>query len=127
LTAIIAGFSPVEYIGFMNVKDKLPHLFAIKVDDSYDIYTSKQHGFFDELVNVICHSDDAIKTYEYRVVTLKSPVKKQHTSLIRRSDRKIFNIHTWFYTNSGLDVESVDSTMPVIRFEKDVNDFLKRL
>jgi len=111
----------------MNVKDKLPNMFAIKIDESYDIYTSKHHAIFDELVNVICHCDDVIKTYEYKVINLKSPIKKRHVSLIRRSDRKIFSIYTWFYTNSGLDVESVDSTMPVIRFEKDVNDFLSCL
>lgn len=111
----------------MNVKDKLPHLFAIKVDNSYDIYTSKHHGFFDELVNVICPCDDAIKTYVYKVVSVKSPIKKRHTSLIRRNDIKIFSIYNWFYTNTGLDVESVDSTLPIIRFEKDVNDFLKCL
>jgi len=111
----------------MNVKDKLPNLFAIKIDESYDIYTSKQHGFFDELVNVICACDDLYKTYEYKVINLKSPIKKRNTSLIRRNDRKVFNIYTWFYTNVGLDVESVDSALPVIRFEKDVNDFLSRL
>jgi hypothetical protein len=109
----------------MNVKDKLPNLFAIKIDDSYDIYTSKHHAIFDELVNVICQSDEVIKTYLYKVVTVKSPIKKRHVSLIRRNDRKIFNIYTWFYTNAGLDVESVDTTLPIIRFEKDVDDFLK--
>lgn len=111
----------------MDVKDTLPRMFAVKIGDSYDIYTSRQHAVFDELVNIICHCDDVIKTYEYHVISLKSPIKKRHTSLIRREDRKVYNIYSWFYTNSGLDVESVDSTMPVIRFEKDVNDFLKCL
>jgi len=106
----------------MNVKEKLPHLFAVKIDNSYNIFSSKNHAVFDQLVNVINSCDEKYKTCKRQVVALKTDGREKNISLIRHEDKKIFNLYNWFYTNKGLDIGMNISIIPVIHFNKDIND-----